>query len=225
MWTTDRQPYSPKKRILIVSFGMGNLLSVSSALSHLGASFFVSSEGRDFPEADAFILPGVGAFGTAMENLQKQHLIAPLTREVMEKGKPCLGICLGMQLFAKDSCEMGFHRGLGWLDAHVLPLEPEGLPVPHVGWNDIRIHRKDPFFSTLDDGTNFYFDHSLHLLCSKEMVSAICDYGGPVIAAIQHKNLMAAQFHPEKSQRNGLKLLRNFLNFIEDKSPVETPSC
>jgi len=206
-----------QKNILVIAYGMGNIKSVCNGLDLLGGSYVVSDDYREFAGADAFILPGVGAFGAAMDNLKRLHIVEALETEVREKGKPYLGICLGMQLLAKDSEEIGFHQGLGWIDGHVVALKPaDGLAVPHVGWNDIKIMQKEPLFSRLDDGGNFYFDHSYHLQCDPSLVMAECDYGGKVVAAIRQDNLLATQFHPEKSQRNGLKLLRNYLNFIEE---------
>ncbi len=206
-----------QKTILVIAYGMGNIRSVCNGLDLLGGRYVVSDDHRDFAGADAYILPGVGAFGAAMENLRRLHIVEALETEVRERGKPYLGICLGMQLLARDSEEMGMHRGLGWLDGHVVALRPEGgLTVPHVGWNDIRIRNKEPLFPRVEEGANFYFDHSYHLQCDPAYVVAECDYGGPVVAAIRKDNVLATQFHPEKSQRNGLKLLRNYLNFIEE---------
>jgi len=204
------------KTILIVDYGMGNIGSVTNALNYLGGRYTVSNQKKDLMGADAFILPGVGAFGAAMENLRKLDLVETLTAQVVMKKKSFLGICLGMQLLAKDSVEMGYFDGLGWIDGHVFEIEPsDGLRVPHVGWNSVTFTQHDPLFQRIDKGAHFYFDHSFHLQCADPFVSATCEYGGSYVAAIQKENIFATQFHPEKSQRNGLKLLRNFLNFVE----------
>jgi glutamine amidotransferase len=203
------------KMIVIVNYGMGNIGSVANALSYLGAKHFVSNSEQDLRRADALILPGVGAFGAAMENLKKLGLVEELTDQVLFKRKPFLGICLGMQLLAKDSVEQGFFIGLGWVDGHVLNLHPsDSFRVPHVGWNSVTIVRENPLFQKIEEKAHFYFDHSYHFQSNEDIISAICEYGGTYAAAIQKGNIFATQFHPEKSQRNGLKLLRNFLNFI-----------
>lgn len=204
------------KRIMIINYGMGNIGSVANALNALGSNYFISGRKEDLYQAGAYILPGVGAFPAAMQNLQKLALIDELTEQTLVKGKPFLGICLGMQLLAKDSMEQEYSTGLGWIDGHVLKLEPsDGLRIPHVGWNNVTFSQRIPLFGKIAGDSHFYFDHSFHFRCAEEIISATCDYGGIWVAAIQSKNVFATQFHPEKSQRNGLKLLRNFLNFVE----------
>jgi len=201
--------------ILIVNYGMGNIGSVSNALDYLGGKHFISNDPNDLGKADAYILPGVGAFAKAMQNLRELRLVNELSRQVLEKRKPFLGICLGMQLLAKDSFEMGYATGLGWIDGHVCEIEPsDGLRVPHVGWNGVMFKPDTQLFQRLDEGCHFYFDHSFHLQCPRDLVVATCEYGGDLVAALQMDHIFATQFHPEKSQRNGLKLLRNFLNFV-----------
>mgnify|MGYP001340457481 CR=1 FL=1 len=203
-------------RVALVDYGMGNIGSVQGALSRLGASCFVSSKREELARADGFILPGVGAFGAAMANLQRHDLPAFLREHVVEGGKPFLGICLGMQLLADDSTEMGFHRGLGWIPGHVVELPQAGLRVPHVGWSPLRLPRPDRMWDRLDEHAHFFFDHSFHFVCDASSVAAWCDYGQPVVAAVQRGHIFATQFHPEKSQRSGLKLLRNFLRRVEE---------
>jgi glutamine amidotransferase len=215
------------KTVLIVDYGMGNIGSVCNALDLLGGRYLVSNRKEDLASADGIILPGVGAFGAAMANLNNLGLVEPLTERVVAQGTPFLGICLGMQLIAQDSVENGFDRGMGWIDGHVLAMEPpDGLRVPHVGWNGVRARGASPLFSRLDDDAHFYFDHSFHLQCDDQWVAASCDYGTTYVAAVQRANILAVQFHPEKSQRNGLKLLRNFLNVVQ--SPLgscDAPLC
>jgi imidazole glycerol-phosphate synthase subunit HisH len=207
-----------KPSIAIIDYGMGNIGSVQSALARLGANCFVSRDLNELATANAFVLPGVGAFGAAMANLESHGLPAFLKEQVVETGKPFLGICLGMQLLAEDSTEMGHYKGLGWIEGHVVELDHNrGRRVPHVGWSPLRWIKMDRMEDRLDPQAHFYFDHSYHLICNPEHVVAWCDYGEPVVAAVQRGNIFATQFHPEKSQRSGLKLLRNFLRFAEEK--------
>jgi imidazole glycerol-phosphate synthase subunit HisH len=206
-------------RVAIVDYGMGNIGSVQSALQHLGVVPCVSHRRDELAQADAFILPGVGAFGAAMENLIRLGLPDLLREQVLEAGKPLLGICLGMQLLAQDSTELGFHQGLGWIPAHVLELDhATDLRVPHVGWSPLQLDRPHPMFDRMDQQAHFYFDHSFHFVCDPQWVTARCDYGVPLVAAVQRDHVFATQFHPEKSQRSGLKLLRNFLRFVEARA-------
>lgn len=204
-------------RVGIVNYGMGNLGSVASALSWLGVGSFTSENPVELAEADALILPGVGAFAQAMKNLTQAGLDSFLTCQVLDEGKPFLGICLGMQLLAEDSVEFGFTQGLGWIKGHIVPIPSSAeFQVPHVGWNQIRITGESRLLDRIGDDAHFYFDHSFHYACTdSEAVVAVCDYGEPRVAMLEKGNIFASQFHPEKSQRNGLKLLRNFLNFAQ----------
>lgn len=204
------------KNIVVIDYGMGNIGSVCNALDNLGCNYNVTNNKKDLMATDAIILPGVGAFGAAMENLQSLDLVGELTRQVMNKKKLYLGICLGMQLIADDSVEMGYAKGFGWIRAHVQKITPSlGLMTPHVGWNNVQYSNQTPLFERIDDGSHFYFDHSYHVQCTPELITGTCEYGGTWVSALQKDNIFATQFHPEKSQRNGLKLLRNFLNLIE----------
>lgn len=203
------------KRIVVINYGMGNIGSVCNALDYLGVPHHVSGDRRDLAGADAFILPGVGAFAAAMENLGRLGLADELTRRVVEDGRPYLGICLGMQLLAEDSTEGGLTKGFGWIKGQVREMpEAEGLRLPHVGWNTPSFDGDCPLFANLDQGAHFYFDHGYRLICDEAVASSWCDYGGRFVAAVRRGNIMAVQFHPEKSQRNGLKMLRNFSNYV-----------
>ena len=205
-----------RKKIMIIDYGMGNLASVANALEFLSYVPIVSSKKEDILNADAFILPGVGGFPEAIKRFNEIGIKEELNIQVLNKGKPFLGICLGMQLIALDSIEYGLHNGLGWINGHVVRLEGNGsLKIPHVGWNNIQIRNKHPLFANIDQGGTYYFDHSYHLKCDSACVIATCSYGEDIVVAIQKGNIFAAQFHPEKSQVNGLKFLRNFLNFVE----------
>jgi glutamine amidotransferase len=174
----------------------------------------VTSDPAQLAKADKLILPGVGAFGDGMRNLNERGLVEPLTRMVKNEGKPILGICLGFQLIARDSEEFGRHQGLGWIDGSVVRLAPadKDLRIPHVGWNDlIRVADSD-LFDGLPDDALFYYVHSFRLApVQSEIVIGECDYGGRFPAAIRRDNIWAVQFHPEKSQQSGLRLLKNFL--------------
>jgi imidazole glycerol-phosphate synthase subunit HisH len=197
--------------VVIVDYGMGNLGSVRHALSSLGLEAQISAAPADLDHADALILPGVGAFGEAMEQLRRRGLVEPLERHAVQRGKPFLGICLGMQLLAERSFEHGEHRGLGWLPGNVQRLPEAEVIVPHVGWSEVKRSGNNELFDGIDADGCFYFDHGYHLVTESPYVVATFQYGGPRVAAVRSGNLIACQFHPEKSQRSGLKLLRNFL--------------
>lgn len=202
-----------RHRILIVDYGLGNIASLGNALDRLGYQWSVSSRPEDMAGAGGFILPGVGAFAEGMRNLRQGGLLQALEREVLDGGKPVLGICLGMQLLARDSDEGGLNQGLGWIDGHVRLLRPEdGLRVPHVGWNGLRMLRREPLFSRSGEEPCVYFDHSYHFQCPERHVAAVCDYGGEVVAAVQRENIFGVQFHPEKSQAAGLRILRGLFH-------------
>ena len=205
------------KQIAIIDYGMGNTGSVANALKKLGANVFLSSKYQGLKTASAFVLPGVGAFPQAMENLHKLGLVDYLTEAVIEQKTPILGICLGMQLMAMASEEIARTEGLGWIKARVVPIQAQPLyPVPHVGWNTLAEKQNNTFFNRIDPGAHYFFDHAYHVICQDQQdVLAQCEYGIKLTAVIRRGNIFATQFHPEKSQRNGLKLLRNYLNYIE----------
>lgn len=205
---------SPK--IVIVDYGVGNTYSVSNAISSLGyKKLTISDKESVIKSADALILPGVGAFEACASNLKERYLDKILNEEVLAKKKPILGICVGMQLMATNSEENGLHDGLNWIEGKVIKLElPQELAVPHVGWNNVSFTQADPLFNRNAEESNFYFDHSYYFNCADKYVSASADYGIKVTAAIQYENIFGVQFHPEKSQTNGLKLFRSFFNSI-----------
>jgi glutamine amidotransferase len=203
-------------KIAIVDYGMGNVLSVRNALSALRCPATVSRYPSELMEADGLILPGVGAFGLAMENLRSLALVGLLNEYVIDNRKPILGICLGMQLFGDRSSELGNHEGLGWIPGAVSLLAPNipSLSVPHVGWNETNPRDGSPLFRGITAEAHFYFDHSFHFQCDERFVMARADYGGNIVAAVGRENILGVQFHPEKSQNSGLRLMRNFLNFV-----------
>ena len=200
------------KKILIINYGMGNIGSIQNAFLFLGIKTHVSSSIDDIKNADAYILPGVGAFGAAMNNLNDLNITGALTNQVLKKKKPILGICLGLQLMGLGSEEDSSVKGLGWLRADVKRIQMKKLRVPHVGWNNLIFQPGSKLLANVDENANFYFDHSYHMICDEDLVAAYCNYDLPLVAAIKKGNIWATQFHPEKSQRNGLKILRNFIN-------------
>lgn len=200
--------------IAVVDYGMGNVRSLTNALEYLGCDAVITCEPAVLGDADRIVLPGVGAFGDAMKAIRERHLEDVLTRQALVVGKPILGICLGMQLFALSSDEHGEHRGLGWLKADIRRLAVhQPLKVPHVGWNEVEFPEDDwLFLGVRREEANFYFVHSYHMRCQDASdVVATTEYGGPVTAVVRRGNLVAAQFHPEKSQDNGLRFLRNWV--------------
>jgi imidazole glycerol-phosphate synthase subunit HisH len=202
--------------IVIVDYGVGNTRSVSNAISALGyRKLKISGDEADILNADALILPGVGAFEACAKRLRERHLDALLHEAVLVRKKHILGICVGMQLMATASEEGGIHAGLDWIPGRVTRLElPDNYAVPHVGWNDVGQKEEDVLFSRISGSPNFYFDHSYHYQCDPAFVTAECDYGNRVTAAINKENIYGVQFHPEKSQNNGLRLFRGFFSAV-----------
>jgi glutamine amidotransferase len=204
--------------IAIVDYGMGNLRSVEKALARTGAAVRVTSDPRSIGDARGVVLPGVGAFGACMENLASRGLVEPV-RDAVASGKPFLGICLGLQLLFEESEEFGPIRGLGILPGRVVrfggsPLE--GLKIPQMGWNRLRIRRAVGELAGIDEGAYVYFVHSYYVVPSEpDLIAATTDYGVEFTAAITWKNVFACQFHPEKSQGVGLRLLANFVARVE----------
>lgn len=198
------------KQVVIIDYKMGNVASVKKAFEKNGAKVKISHLEKDIENANYLVLPGVGAFGEGMKNLAELGLISLLQKQVIEKKVPLLGICLGMQLLAEKGCEFGTYKGLGWIKGETTKLNAPSLP--HVGWNNIKTIKEDMFQNITDD--NFYFVHSYILKPkNKSVIAATCSYGEVFAAAIQKGNIFATQFHPEKSQLAGLKIIENFLNF------------
>jgi glutamine amidotransferase len=196
--------------VALIDYGAGNLHSVRNALKAAGADRIeVTAEADRIRAADRIILPGVGAFGAAMRALEgRAGLIEALNEAVIQQGRPFLGVCVGMQLMAETGEEHGLTRGLSWLPGSVQALEPRSdLKVPHMGWNDVRPTAAHPLIVTGEA----YFLHSFAY--AGKGVLAETDHGGPVVAAIGRDNMAGVQFHPEKSQRYGLELLRRFLSW------------
>ena len=205
--------------ITIIDYEMGNLRSVEKAFETLGFAARVSNNPEDLLATDKIVLPGVGAFRDCIHNLQAGGFVEPLLQHVAS-GKPLLGICVGMQMLFDESEEFGRHRGLGLVPGKVLRFPSgmeeggERLKVPHMGWNDIHIQRLAPIFAGTADGSYVYFVHSYYCTADNPGdVAASCRYGDvEFCAAVWRDNLMATQFHPEKSQAVGLKIFKNFAN-------------
>lgn len=204
------------KKVVIIDYKLGNINSVANAFNFLGCNTAVSCRKEDIEDADYIVLPGVGAFAEGMKNLENLGLIDVLNKQVLENKKPILGICLGFQLFAKESEENGLFKGLGWVNSRVEKLRVNGLRMPHIGWNDIKI-KKDSFLLKDIPDNNFYFVHSYAYQSGvDDIATSVCNYGVDFVASIQKGNIFGTQFHPEKSHISGLKLLKNFINFNGD---------
>ncbi|WP_409295422.1 imidazole glycerol phosphate synthase subunit HisH [Peribacillus sp. SCS-26] len=204
----------------IVDYGMGNLFSVSKALERLGAEYFISSDPGELTKARALILPGVGAFKDAMNQLDSLGLI-PFLREYALSGRPFLGICLGMQLLFESSEEHGFSEGLALLPGRIrhFPGQDAGgtaYKVPHMGWNRLKFHVPSPLFDGITEDY-VYFVHSYFAVTDAAIINASAEYGEEVPAVVSRNNVMGMQFHPEKSGGMGMALLRNFINLSESK--------
>lgn len=198
----------------IIDYGMGNLLSVQRAFEKCGSDAVIIDNPLDLRDAERIVLPGVGAFLDAMENLKKGGWIPELNRAVLEKETPLLGICLGMQLLAERGFEVRECEGLGYIQGEIVRFEQtaEQERIPHVGWNDIEVVREIPLFDGIKDGTNYYFVHSYHFKAEKqEDIAAVTPYCGGFVSAVVKNNIVGTQFHPEKSQKAGFRLIKNFL--------------
>ncbi len=200
--------------IAIVDYNMGNLASVQNAFAKLGKETVVESNPAKFCEYDKLVLPGVGAFGDAMEHLRERNMIDAI-KEFAASGKPMLGICLGMQLLFESSQEFGSHAGLGLIKGKVIHFErekfEENLKVPHMGWNRV-FTKEHPLFNGLDDEHYLYFVHTYHVVCDNEAdIIGETYYGYKFTSTVAHDNIMGIQPHPEKSHTNGLKILENFI--------------
>ena len=201
--------------IAIVDYGVGNLFSLQSSLAAVGAEAAVTRDQALLDRADRLILPGVGAFGDAVRRLQETGMFQAVLDQA-GKGKPLLGICLGMQLLFQRSFEYGEHRGLGLIPREVRairPVIPPELDVPHMGWNSLHFPQdrpRSPLFAGLEEGAHVYFVHSYAAFACETNLIATAEYGIPLTAAVQRENVYGTQFHPEKSGRVGLQILRAF---------------
>lgn len=199
--------------IAIVDYGVGNLFSLSQSLAYVGADVCVTGDREKIKRAEKIILPGVGAFGDAIKKLRAACLDEVLVSEA-KKGKPILGICLGMQLLFDKSFEYGEHTGLGLIKGEIRPIADKiekNLKVPHIGWNSLEFtEKKSELFKYIHDGDFVYFVHSYYAADCEESVIANAEYGAKLTAAVQNGNVYGCQFHPEKSGKTGLAILRAF---------------
>jgi imidazole glycerol-phosphate synthase subunit HisH len=199
-------------KIVIIDYGMGNIKSIISALKYIGVDeIVVSNQLSDISSADKIILPGVGSFARAMENIKKLNLDIYLKEAVIVERKPILGICLGMQLMGINSEEEGFNNGLGFISGKVTRFNLKGLKVPHVGFNQVIFRNNSKLYEGLDNLSDFYFTHSFQMQSNEDINQATCSYGNEFIVSYELDNIVGVQFHPELSQTNGLKLLDNFI--------------
>lgn len=200
----------------IVDYGMGNLLSVFNAFDYLGSNVKVCRVPEDLKTVDRIVIPGVGAFKDCIARIKSTGFKDALNEEVINKAKPTMGICLGMQLMANKSFEGGEFEGLGWFDAEVVKLTPfdQSLRIPNIGWNTISYDQNCPLFKGLPSHPDYYLVHSFYVKANhEEDIVATYDYTFPVTASILKDNIFATQFHPEKSQDYGLKMLENFIDW------------
>lgn len=207
-------PFASIQMICIIDYGLGNLGSMLNMLRKIGAMAIISSDHETIKKADKLILPGVGSFDAGMGRLKSQGLIPVLEKMVLEEKKPLLGVCLGMQLLGKRSDE-GTMPGLGWFDAETIRFKFKGvtanLKVPHMGWNQVSVHKNHPLFDQLEARSRFYFVHSYHVVCEKsDDMFATTFYGFDFTAVMVKDNIVGVQFHPEKSHKYGMRLLKNF---------------
>jgi len=195
-----------------VDYGMGNIRSIESALKYLGVeNIILSNDIDELDSADKLILPGVGSFSKAMENIRRLGLDTTLEKEAMQKKQPILGICLGMQMMAESSDEGGENIGLGFIRAKVTRFNEEGLKVPHVGFNQVSTPKSSRLYQDMDNLNDFYFTHSYYMSSADDINQGLCEYGEEFIVSYEVGNIAGVQFHPELSQTNGLKLIENFL--------------
>jgi glutamine amidotransferase len=199
--------------IAIADYGIGNLGSVTKAFRHAGAEVQLTGEADALRRADALVLPGDGAFGAAMSEIERRGLV-PVLRESVRAEKPLLGICIGMQLLFEESEEHGRHAGLGLLPGRVRRFEGE-LPVPHMGWNRLRARRPHPLLEGVPEGAHVYFVHSYYCDAPEDVVLAWSDYGHDFAAVVGRGPVLGVQFHPEKSQEIGLRMVASFVRLVD----------
>lgn len=198
--------------LVVIEYGVGNLFSLTSSLKHIGIDAVTSSDPEIIRSADKLILPGVGAFRDAKAALEKSGLDI-VVKEEAAKGKPIMGICLGMQMLFERSFEYGEYEGLGLIPGDIVPIAdyiPDNLKIPQIGWNSLDIRKDTPLFKYIEDGDFVYFVHSYFAKTSEDYIIAETEYGAPLTAACQNGNVYGCQFHPEKSERVGLAILKAF---------------
>jgi len=201
--------------IVIVDYGMGNLRSVEKGFLKVGVDARIVSDPQSVDDASGIVLPGVGAFRDCVKNLTDAHLTDAIIRAV-RKGKPFLGICLGLQVLFSESEEFGVCKGLDVFRGRVVRFPEKGLKVPHMGWNSVKVLRRPPIFNGVADESYFYFVHSFYVVPQNgSIVAATTEYGGEFTSMVWKDNIFATQFHPEKSQETGLRILKGFGEFVK----------
>ncbi len=197
--------------IVIIDYGMGNLRSVQKGFEKVGTPAVISNKPEEILKADKVVLPGVGAFPTCMENLEKMGLVGPIKESILQ-GKPFLGICMGLQVLFDEGEEFGIHKGLGIIPGRVVRFKlPKKFKIPHMGWNRIQKKTAHVLLAEIEENSCFYFVHSYHVIPQDpKVITTVTDYGKVFVSSIARGNIFACQFHPEKSQSTGLKLLKAF---------------
>lgn len=202
--------------ITIVDYGLGNLASIKNMIRKAGGRAEISSDPEAIRSADRLILPGVGHFAAGMTNIRDRGLLPALNEIALEKGRPVLGICLGMQLMSRHS-EEGNTGGLGWFDADIIRFRQDklgGLKIPHMGWNEVKLKHVHPLFPDRSAEERFYFVHSYHIRCDRqEDILATAHYGYDFTCAVSRNNIIGVQFHPEKSHRFGMEVMQRFIGW------------
>lgn len=204
--------------IAIIDYGLGNLQSVQNALDHLGTSSIISGESSVIKTADGLILPGVGAFPDAMQALRDTKLDEWIQQLTLEKGVPILGICLGMQLLLSESEEFKVTKGLDLIQGRCVRIEAQGLKIPHMGWNSLAIDKPSPLLNGVEQDSYVYFVHSYRADVPQNALIAHTTYGQEISAIIGRGCIYGTQFHPEKSEKVGLKILENFIHIVKGDS-------
>lgn len=203
----------------IINCNTNNLQSLINTFNLIDEETILINDIKDFDKAHSLILPGVGSFQSGMSNLNKNGFAEKIILDVLQKGKPILGICLGMQLFATIGYEYGKHQGLNLFESEVIRFENNNnsdFKIPHIGWNDIELINNNYIFNGIANFSDFYFVHSYHFVpASKKIITSKCDYYGKFVSTFQNENIYGAQFHPEKSQVNGIKFLKNWIQMVE----------
>ena len=200
------------RKVCIIDYGSGNIRSVYNIFREIHDDVKVSNDPAEVEAATHIVLPGVGAFGAAMNKLKALPSFEVFRENVLVKKKPYLGICVGMQILADQGFEYGIHRGLGWIPGMVKKLDVQDLRLPHVGWNNLESCKEDPLMEEVDAAVDFYYVHSYHFeVANPDDCLATCEYGREFTSIVHKDNVYGVQFHPEKSQRAGKRLLENFL--------------
>ena len=199
-------------KVCIVDYGAGNVQSLDFALNRLGVSGILTSEKEIIMDSDKVIFPGVGEASTAMRKLKSTGL----DKVIPNLKQPFLGICLGMQLLSEKSDERGSNCGLSLIPGEICKIpDLDGYRLPHVGWNDVKVKNSAPLFTNIADSSSFYFVHSYRFMCDSEYVAGTAEYGNSINAVVQNNHIFGVQFHPEKSQKKGLRLINNFINYVK----------